>query len=131
MTCNVCGKTIDPGARFCSQCGATINYQANYQGVVPPVQTQLFRPRLGRAIAGVCAGFALRYGWDVTLVRIALVALVVLGCGSPILAYFIAWIVMPNEQYALPPYTPYTQNVAPPPPPPAAPYSGETGSSAS
>lgn len=130
MTCNVCGKTMDPGARFCSQCGATINYQTSYQAV-PPVQTQLFRPRMGRAIAGVCAGFALRYGWDVTLVRIALVLLVILGCGSPILAYLIAWIVMPNEQYALPPYTPYPQTATPPPPPPSAPYSGETGHTAS
>jgi phage shock protein C len=126
MTCNVCGKTMDSGVRFCSQCGATMNFET-----VPPAQTRLYRPRMGRMIAGVCAGFALRYGWDLTLVRIAMLLLVVFGCGSPILAYLIAWIVMPNEQYALPPYTPYPQTSTPPPPPPSAPYSGQTGTNAS
>ncbi|SEF51759.1 phage shock protein C (PspC) family protein [Bryocella elongata] len=129
MTCNVCGKTMDSGVRFCSQCGATMNFQA-----VPPVQTRLYRPRQGRAIAGVCAGFALRYGWDVTLVRIALLLLVVFGCGSPIVAYLIAWIAMPNEPIGMPPYVMYAPaGGAPPmpPAPPAAPYSEQTGTNAS
>ncbi len=52
-------------------------------------------------IAGVCAGFALQYGWDVAIVRLVLL-LSVLFAGLPLLAYVIAWIVMPNEAYALP-----------------------------
>ena len=52
-------------------------------------------------IAGVCAGFALQYGWDVVIVRLVLL-LSVLFAGLPLLAYAIAWIVMPNEQHALP-----------------------------
>ena len=52
-------------------------------------------------LGGVCAGFAQAYAWDVVLVRILLCVLVFFGCGTPILAYFIAWIVMPNEPYFL------------------------------
>jgi phage shock protein C len=67
-----------------------------------PVQGTLVRPQEGRMIAGVCAGFARRYGWDVVVVRLVLTVVVVFGCGTPLLAYLIAWIVMPNERYVLP-----------------------------
>jgi phage shock protein C len=69
---------------------------------VVPVFPRLTRPRYGRVIAGVCAGFAQHYGWDVVLVRILLCVLVLFGCGTPIIAYLIAWIVMPNEPYIFP-----------------------------
>lgn len=52
-------------------------------------------------IAGVCIGFAEAYGWDVTIVRL-LVVLSVLFAGLPLVAYLVAWVVMPNAQYALP-----------------------------
>lgn len=52
-------------------------------------------------IAGVCRGFAEAYGWDVAIVRL-LVVLSVLFAGLPLLAYLVAWVVMPNAQYALP-----------------------------
>jgi len=38
---------------------------------------------------------------------------VLVGCGTPILAYLIAWIVMPNE-----PWTVAAQPFVTPPPPP-------------
>jgi len=78
-------------------------------------QAGLFRPLQGRAIAGVCAGFAQRYGWDTVLVRLALVAAVLIGCGTPVIAYIIAWIVMPNEPYfvAVPPVPPVQQQGQP------------------
>jgi phage shock protein PspC (stress-responsive transcriptional regulator) len=60
---------------------------------VPP--TTLFRPREGRVLAGVCAGFALRYGWDVVIVRLVVVLGFFLG-GSFGMAYLIAWIIMPQ-----------------------------------
>jgi phage shock protein C len=66
-------------------------------------------------LGGVCAGLAQHFGWDVALVRILLCVLVIFGCGTPILAYIIAWIVIPQEPYFFP-TTPYT----PPPAPPAA-----------
>ena len=118
MNCNVCGKTMDSTATFCSQCGNVLYREPVYY----PGQDRLIRPRYGRMIAGVCAGFALRYGWDVTLVRVALVLIVLLGAGSPMLAYLVAWIVMPNGPYAY-----MTQSPAPAP---AAPPS-ETGATIS
>ena len=98
MICSACNNEINPGARYCSNCGRAIVYGPP----VTPVYSRLVRPRYGRAIAGVCAGFAQHYGWDVALVRILLCVLVFFGCGTPILAYFIAWIVMPNEPYFIP-----------------------------
>jgi phage shock protein C len=59
------------------------------------------RPRHPRVIAGVCSGLALHYGWDVTLVRLILI-LCVLCAGTGILAYIIAWIVIPEAPYQLP-----------------------------
>jgi phage shock protein C len=84
------------GAKYCSGCGRPVfETQA-------PVRTRLVRPRQGRVIAGVCAGFAQAYGWDPVIVRLVLCLIALCGAGSPILAYIIAWIVMPNAPYELP-----------------------------
>jgi phage shock protein PspC (stress-responsive transcriptional regulator) len=54
------------------------------------------RPRDGRIIAGVCAALALRFGWNVTVVRVlALVSFVLPG--SQLLIYAICWAVIPSE----------------------------------
>ncbi len=64
-------------------------------------EKKLVRPREGRKLAGVCQGLANYLGIDVTVVRLLLV-LAVIFCGSGILAYIIAWIVMPEETKQLP-----------------------------
>ena len=51
--------------------------------------------------------------------------LVFFGCGTPLLAYFIAWIVIPNEPYFFT-TTPFTQPYTPPAPQPAAPSDSPT-----
>jgi phage shock protein PspC (stress-responsive transcriptional regulator) len=51
-------------------------------------------------IAGVCAAFAQRYHWDVTVVRIITALVCLSGAGA--LAYLIAWIIIPEEPYAMP-----------------------------
>ena len=56
----------------------------------------LARPAQGRIIAGVCAGIAQRFGWNVTLVRV-LTAVAVVFFGLSLWAYIILWIVMPSE----------------------------------
>lgn len=48
-------------------------------------------------IAGVCAGIARRFGWDVTTVRILAVASILLP-GPQFLAYIALWILMPEER---------------------------------
>jgi phage shock protein PspC (stress-responsive transcriptional regulator) len=54
------------------------------------------RPRQGRVIAGVCAGLARRFGWNVTVVRVLAVLSFVLP-GSQLLIYAICWIVIPSD----------------------------------
>ncbi len=126
MNCNACGKDLSFGSRFCSNCGQAVSappVPPPAQPYAPPYQQRIVRPHYGRMIGGVCAGLAQHFGWDIALVRILLVVLVFFGCGTPILAYFIAWIVIPSEPFFFP-SEPYAQPYAPPAPQPAAPSSG-------
>lgn len=88
MYCNNCGKANPDDARLCAYCGAPV--------AGPVVERRLVRPRAGRRIAGVCAGLAQYYGWNVTALRIIWLVLLVFG-GTGGLLYLILWIVMPNE----------------------------------
>ncbi len=62
----------------------------------------LVRRRNGRMLAGVCAGVADYLGVDTTLVRVlwAVVSLVTGGAG--VLAYLVAWIIIPGKTKGLP-----------------------------
>ncbi len=97
MFCTQCGKQLGAQDRFCGQCGA-----AQYATGVPPAARRLFRPRLGRKVAGVALGFAHYLDLDVTLVRILWVLLTLLSGGVVLVAYFIAWIIMPEEEWVPP-----------------------------
>ncbi len=58
----------------------------------------LTRPQEGRMIAGVCAGLAQRFGWNVGLVRL----LFLLSCllpGPQFLIYVVLWVVIPKAPY--------------------------------
>ena len=99
MFCSRCGKQVDPSSRFCPACGATISAAPPPAGFNP--SGQLTRPRYNRMIAGVCAGFALHYGWNLNLVRLV-TALVALFTGVGAIAYLVAWVIIPEEPYALP-----------------------------
>jgi phage shock protein C len=57
---------------------------------------RLVRIHEGRKIAGVCTGFGAYFNVDPTLIRLLWLTLV-LACGSGIVLYLIAWIVMPLE----------------------------------
>ena len=105
MTCSTCGREERAEANFCSHCGRVLAWRVNpasfASGSYAPFGMKLTRPREGRMIAGVCAGLADHYGWDVSLVRILLVVSMFLG-GLPVVAYLAAWIVIPNAPYLLP-----------------------------
>jgi len=50
-----------------------------------------------KMIAGVCAGIAEYFGWDVTLFRVVFVLVSILSVAFPgILVYLVLWIVMPR-----------------------------------
>jgi phage shock protein C len=57
----------------------------------------LYRPASGRMIAGVAAGIAQYLGVDVTIVRIALAVLTVVG-GAGIPVYAAGWLLIPDEE---------------------------------
>ncbi len=101
MFCSRCGKPLEPSSRFCPSCVASINAAAAPFADPFPPTGKLTRPRANRMIAGVCAAFALHYGWDLNLVRI-LTALMIVLTGVGALAYIVAWVVIPEEPYALP-----------------------------
>lgn len=88
MYCNYCGKVIQDDANVCAYCGVRVG------GV--EARKRLMRPRDGRKIAGVCAGLAEYLDLDVTLIRLVWL-IVVIFAGAGLLAYVIAWIVMPEE----------------------------------
>jgi len=53
-----------------------------------------------RVIAGVCAGLAEYFGWDIATVRIVYLVLSIFSAAFPgILVYVILWIVMPEKRY--------------------------------
>jgi len=57
----------------------------------------LARPRNGRMLAGVCAGIARYFGLDVTLVRVIWAVVSVITGGAGVLAYLVAWALIPGE----------------------------------
>ena len=68
-------------------------------------------------IAGVCAGLAEHYGWELTWTRVATVLLAIFSSGAGLIAYLIFWIVMPEQPWALP----AAVASVPPSPPPQTP----------
>jgi len=105
MYCTKCGVQLKDGANFCSDCGSPT--ASNAYSVRP--YPKLSRPREDRKIAGVCAGFAEYFDIDVTVVRVVWLIVALFG-GGGILAYIIAWIIMPEE----PEYVPVAPPAAPP-----------------
>lgn len=58
---------------------------------------KLVRSVADNKIAGVCAGVAKYFGFDVKMVRIVWI-LAVIFAGAGLLAYLILWLLMPVEE---------------------------------
>ena len=59
------------------------------------MQKKLYRSKKDKMIAGVCGGIAEYFDIDSTLVRLLTVIFVLLG-GAGVIAYIIAWIIIPQ-----------------------------------
>jgi len=78
-------------AVHCTYCGRRIG--------VLFAKRKLQRPREGRKLAGVCAGFAQYLELDVTLVRLIWLVGTLFSGGLGLVAYFIAWIIVPEAPF--------------------------------
>jgi phage shock protein C len=89
MFCPRCGKEYSDNVNFCCHCGAAM---------FTPVRSgkKLMRSRTNCKIAGVCGGLGEYFDVDPTLIRLVWLVLLFFA-GTGLLAYVIAWIVMPEE----------------------------------
>jgi phage shock protein C len=92
MLCPTCQREIADYSNFCYYCGTR---QA--PGVAG---RRLMRSVVDSKIAGVCGGFAEYFNVDPTVMRI-LVVFVTIATGllPGIVAYVVAWILMPQAPY--------------------------------
>lgn len=96
MTCGRCTREIDADSVYCRFCGASVQQ--------PGERRRLTRLPAEGKIAGVCAGIADYFQTDVALVRLAWVILSIIPGAiiGGVLAYAIAWILIPDEVSATP-----------------------------
>lgn len=59
---------------------------------------RLFRSRMNRQVGGVCGGLAEYFAVDPTIIRL-IWAVSILVFGTGLLAYVIAWIVIPEAPW--------------------------------
>ena len=105
MICAKCQKEIAANSNFCYFCGSK---QENAPPELPRrrlADKRLRRSRRHASLAGVCAGIADYFDIDVTVVRLAWVILSIVpgGIFGGILAYIVAWMVIPQEDYSAQP----------------------------
>jgi phage shock protein C len=92
MICPTCQREIADYSNFCYYCGTRLA-----SGVAG---RRLMRSVMDSKIAGVCGGFAEYFNIDPTVMRI-LVVFVTIATGllPGIVAYVVAWILMPQAPY--------------------------------
>ena len=67
----------------------------------PPSRTRFYRDKQDGKVFGICAGIADYTGFDVTLVRICMIAAIILSSGSILPVYFIAGFIAPVKPQEL------------------------------
>ena len=111
MFCTKCGTQVADTANFCSQCGQPTplgrqqNFQAHYENTAPRDSHADFGPpkRLYRSLnhkmlAGICGGLAEYFDADPTVVRLLYVAFIIMSGGLGLLAYLVAWMIIPLDR---------------------------------
>lgn len=92
MYCTKCGVQLREDDCFCSRCGNRTTV-----GMTMEPRHPLMLDKSNKKIAGVCAGLARYSDVDVTLIRAIWLA-VAITTGVGFIAYFAAWMVMPNDR---------------------------------
>lgn len=77
---------------FAKPGGAKVAKSSSFRG------RRLFRSRKNRMIAGICGGLGDYLGIDPTVVRLVCILLIVFSFGAAIIAYLLAWILIPEEK---------------------------------
>ena len=101
MYCTNCGTPMADLDNFCHACGREAAHPAGAHPYTAPGYTaprRVYRLIHDKKIAGVCAGLARYFDVDVTLVRLAVATGIVLSGGLGLLAYIVAWIIMPVDR---------------------------------
>jgi phage shock protein C len=98
MYCTQCGARLSDDARFCTACGKPVNAApSGAPAVAAPAPKKLRRIMAEKKIAGVCAGFAEYFDTDITVMRIIWLALALLPPNIGLIAYIVAWAVLPKS----------------------------------
>lgn len=58
---------------------------------------KLYRSKKNKIIAGICGGIGEYFKIDPTLVRLLWLLISVMSMGAGLVAYIIAWIIIPEE----------------------------------
>lgn len=64
----------------------------------PVVMKRWYRSKKERIIGGVCGGLGIYLDADPAIVRLVWVVLALLSLGIGVVAYIIAWIIVPEEE---------------------------------
>jgi len=92
MICSHCKRELAEHSNFCYYCGAPQHVAPS----VAPIQKRLMRSSVDCKIAGVCGGIAEYMDVDPTVVRLVWVLITFFtGILPGIVAYLVAWLVMP------------------------------------
>lgn len=61
-------------------------------------QKRLYRSVTNRKICGVCGGLGEYFNIDPTLIRLGGVLLAYVSCGTAVVAYFVAAVIIPDPE---------------------------------
>jgi len=103
MTCTHCRRDIADYSNFCYFCGAR-QYRA--ADGPPRAKKRLMRSWADKKIGGVCGGCAEYFEVDSTLVRLIWLVAIFVPIPLGLIAYLVAWIVMPMAPLTTPIVTP-------------------------
>jgi phage shock protein PspC (stress-responsive transcriptional regulator) len=58
---------------------------------------RLYRSRTSRILGGICGGIGIYFDTDPNIIRVVWVILTLFSIGAGVIAYIVAWILIPEE----------------------------------